>query len=46
MIDHPAYLLPNQSPGVKRELWEDRLKVLEKLGQQITDQQRNYFLKA
>jgi uracil-DNA glycosylase family 4 len=40
---HPSYLLRNQAASVKREVWEDMLQVLEKLGQPITDKQRNYF---
>jgi DNA polymerase len=43
---HPAYLLRNQSLAVKREVWEDMLKVLERLGQPISEKQRGYFLKA
>jgi uracil-DNA glycosylase len=42
---HPAYLLRNQSLGVKREVWEDMLQVLERLGLPISDKQRGYFLK-
>lgn len=42
---HPAYLLRNESLGEKRKVWEDMLQVLEKLGQPISDRQRNYFLK-
>lgn len=41
---HPAYLLRNPSPRAKREVWEDMLQVLEKLGRPITDKQRGYFL--
>jgi DNA polymerase len=41
---HPAYLLRNQSLSEKRKVWEDMLMVLEKLGKDITDKQRNYFL--
>ena len=41
---HPAYLLRN--PSSKREVWEDMLKVLEQLGQPITEKQRGYFLKG
>lgn len=41
---HPAYLLRNQSLRVKREVWEDMLQVLEKLGRPISDKQRGYFL--
>jgi DNA polymerase len=41
---HPAYLLRNQSLSEKRKVWEDMLMVLEKMGKNITDKQRNYFL--
>jgi DNA polymerase len=40
---HPSFLLRNQAPVVKREVWEDMLQVLEKLGAAITEKQRNYF---
>jgi DNA polymerase len=40
---HPAYLLRNQAPSEKRKVWEDMLQVLERLGQPISDRQRNYF---
>lgn len=43
---HPAYLLRNQSLATKREVWEDMLAVMEKLGMPISEKQRNYFLKA
>lgn len=43
---HPSYLLRNQALSVKREVWEDMLQVLEKLGRPITAKQRGYFLKA
>ena len=43
---HPAYLLRNQSLGTKREVWEDMLAAMEKLGLPITEKQRNFFLKA
>jgi DNA polymerase len=43
---HPAYLLRNQSMTVKREVWEDMLKVLERLGRPISEKQRGYFLKG
>ena len=42
---HPAYLLRNQSLATKREVWEDMLAVMEKLGMPISPKQRNYFLK-
>jgi DNA polymerase len=31
---------------VKREVWEDMLQVMEKLGVPISEKQRNFFLKA
>ncbi len=43
---HPAYLLRNQSLGTKREVWEDMLQVMEKLGMPISEKQRNFFLKG
>jgi uracil-DNA glycosylase len=43
---HPAYLLRNQALSEKRKVWEDMLKVMEKLGLPITDKQRGYFLKS
>lgn len=43
---HPAYLLRNQAMTVKRQVWEDLLAVMEKLGLAISAKQRNYFLKA
>ena len=41
---HPAFLLRNQALGEKRKVWEDMLKVLERLGLPITDKQRGFFL--
>jgi DNA polymerase len=43
---HPAYVLRNQALSVKRQVWEDMLKVMEKLELRISDKQRNFFLKA
>jgi DNA polymerase len=43
---HPAYLLRNQSLSEKRKVWEDILKVMEKLEMPISEKQRNFFLKA
>jgi DNA polymerase len=43
---HPAYLLRNQSMAIKREVWEDMLKAMEKLGLPISEKQRNFFLKG
>jgi DNA polymerase len=42
---HPAYLLRNQSLAVKRQVWEDMLQVLERLGRPISEKQRGFFLK-
>jgi uracil-DNA glycosylase family 4 len=42
---HPSYLL--QSGGsnpVKRQVWEDMLAVMEKIGLPISEKQRGYFL--
>jgi len=41
---HPSYLLRNQSPAEKRKVWEDLLKVMERLELPITDKQRGFFL--
>jgi DNA polymerase len=43
---HPAYLLRNQAMSEKRKVWEDMLAVMEKLGMNISEKQRNFFLKA
>ncbi len=41
---HPSYLLRNQLPSEKRKVWEDLLLVKERLGHEITDRDRNYFV--
>lgn len=41
---HPSYLLHNPSMSERRKVWEDLLKVLEKLHLPITDKQRGFFL--
>ena len=43
---HPAYLLRNQNNTEKRKVWEDMLKVLEKLDRPITEKQRKFFTTA
>ena len=43
---HPAYLLRNQSLSEKRKVWEDFLKVMEKLEMPISAKQKNFFLPA
>jgi uracil-DNA glycosylase len=41
---HPSYLMRNQALSLKRQVWEDMLQVLERLGQPISERQKNYFL--
>ena len=41
---HPSYILRNQSNSSKRAIWEDLLKVMERVALPISDKQRNYFL--
>jgi uracil-DNA glycosylase len=41
---HPAYLLQNQALSEKRNIWEDMLAVLERLGKPVTEKQRGFFL--
>jgi DNA polymerase len=43
---HPAYLLRNQSISEKRKVWEDLLKVMEKVELPISEKQRGYFLRG
>jgi DNA polymerase len=43
---HPSYLLRNQSNTEKRKVWEDLLKVMERLEAPISAKQRNFFLQA
>jgi uracil-DNA glycosylase family 4 len=43
---HPSYLLRNQGLKEKRQIWEDMLQVMEKLGMPISEKQRNFFLKG
>jgi DNA polymerase len=44
---HPSYLLREEKMGdgirAKRQVWEDMLKVMEKLGLPISEKQRSYF---
>lgn len=42
---HPSYLLRNQSSAVKRLVWEDMLRVMERVGMPISEKQQQYFLK-
>ena len=41
---HPSYILRNQSNRSKRMIWEDLLKVMEKVSMPISDKQKGYFL--
>ena len=41
---HPSYLLHNPSKSGKRKVWEDMLKVMERVGVEISERQRNFFL--
>ncbi|MBT5692517.1 MAG: uracil-DNA glycosylase [Opitutae bacterium] len=41
---HPASLLHNESRNAKRRIWEDLLKVMERLELPISDKQKGYFL--
>jgi DNA polymerase len=44
---HPAYLLRNQGSNTeKRKVWEDLLKVMERLEMPISEKQRGFFLKS
>ena len=43
---HLNYLILNSGIGEKRKVWEDLLQVMERLGQGISEKQRNYFLKS
>ncbi len=40
---HPAYLLRNQAPAEKRKVWEDMLRVMERLELPISAKQRAFF---
>ncbi|HEY5550472.1 MAG TPA: uracil-DNA glycosylase, partial [Opitutaceae bacterium] len=41
---HPSYLLRSQSNRSKRSVWEDLLKVMERVGLSISQKQRGFFL--
>jgi DNA polymerase len=40
---HPAYLLRNQALSEKRNVWEDMLQVMDRLGLPTSEKQRGYF---
>ncbi len=41
---HPSYILHNETNRTKRMVWEDLLKVMERLELPISEKQRGYFL--
>ena len=41
---HPSYLLHNPSKSGKRKVWEDMLKVMEKVEVSISEKQQGFFL--
>ncbi|MDX2111313.1 MAG: uracil-DNA glycosylase [Verrucomicrobiota bacterium] len=41
---HPSYLLRNQTNATKRIVWEDMMKVMERIGMPISEKQRGFFL--
>lgn len=43
---HPSYILRNASNRSKRAIWEDLLKVMERVGIPVSERQRKYFLEA
>ena len=43
---HPSYVLRNQSHRIKRQIWEDMLRVMEHLEMEVTEKQRGYFSKT
>ncbi|MFA5257075.1 MAG: uracil-DNA glycosylase [Opitutales bacterium] len=40
---HPSYVLQYGNNTTKRQIWEDMLAVMEKVGMEISDKQRGYF---
>lgn len=40
---HPSYLLRNSTMHHKRQLWEDMLQVMERVGLPISEKQQGYF---
>ncbi len=41
---HPSYILREPTPRKKRLIWEDLLKVMERVALPISEKQRGYFL--
>jgi DNA polymerase len=40
---HPSYLLRNSAMAVKRQVWEDMMKVMERVGLSISEKQKGFF---
>jgi uracil-DNA glycosylase family 4 len=43
---HPRYLLRNDDVRERRKVWEDLMQVMERLGLEVTQRHRSYFLKG
>ena len=43
---HPSFLLQYASAAMKRLVWEDMMAVMERVGMDISEKQRGYFLKS
>ncbi len=43
---HPSYLLRNTALSVKRQVWENMLDVMERVGMEISEKQRGFFLRS
>lgn len=43
---HPSFLLRNNSIPEKRNVWEDLLQVMDRVGLPISEKQRNFFKKS
>jgi len=41
---HPSYVLRYGNDATKRQIWEDMLAVMERVGMPISDKQRGYFM--
>lgn len=41
---HPSYILRNPTNRSKRAIWEDLMKVMERVGLAVSDKQRSFFL--
>jgi DNA polymerase len=41
---HPSYVLRYGTPETKRQIWEDMMSVMEKVGMSVSEKQRGFFL--